>query len=41
MVEADRTFVALKISGVSQTIALDTLNVFRQDRAYHWPFSQN
>ena len=32
-VEADRISVALNTFGVSGTIALDILNVFRQDRA--------
>ena len=32
--EVDRVSVALKTSGVTLTIALDVLNVFRQDMAY-------
>ena len=40
-VETDRIYVALNTSGVTRTIALDILNVFRQDRAYCWSSSQN
>ena len=40
MIDADRIFVALNIFGVSQTIALDILNVLWLDRAYYWTFSK-
>ena len=37
-VGADRIFVAINMFGISRTIALDILNVFRRDRAYYWSF---
>ena len=40
-VDADRIFVARNIFGVSRTIALDILNVFRRDRTYYRSFSKN
>ena len=41
MVEVDKVSVALGASGVTRTIAVDVLNVFRQDRVYYWSSSQN
>ena len=41
MIEAYRISVTRNTFDVSRALAFEILNVFRLDRAYYWPSSQN